>query len=103
MSVVMTAMAVIVGTALAVITFVTALRVLLRARGLRRRLRPRYFATAAWFYATRRAVGRRLAGLGARIERRRERRLAVRSAHAQGQAVRPSPDRARRPERPVTT
>lgn len=85
----MTAMTVIVGTALAVLASVTVVRVIVRARGLRRRLRARYFATAARFYAIRRAVGRRLAGIGARIERRRERRSAVRAAQPNGPAGRP--------------
>ncbi|MGH8825412.1 MAG: hypothetical protein ACRDVN_13175 [Jiangellaceae bacterium] len=102
MSVVMTAMTVIVGTALAFLAVVTVVHIVFRLRGLRRRLRVRYFATAAWFYATRRNVGRRLASLGTRIERRRARRLAVRAARTQAQA-RPSPDRARRPERILTT
>jgi len=79
MSVVMTAMLVIIGTALAVLAFVTVVRITVRARGLRGRLRARYFATAAWFYRTRRGLGRRLARVGVRIERRRERRLAVRA------------------------
>jgi hypothetical protein len=79
MSVVMTAMSVIIGTALAVLAFVTVVRITVRARGLRGRLRARYFATAAWFYRTRRGLGRRLARVGVRIERRRERRLAVRA------------------------
>lgn len=79
MSVVMTAMSVILGTALAVLAFVTVVRITVRARGLRGRLRARYFATAAWFYRTRRGLGRRLARVGVRIERRRERRLAVRA------------------------
>ena len=79
MSVVMTAMFVIIGTALAVLAFVTVVRITVRARGLRGRLRARYFATAAWFYRTRRGLGRRLARVGVRIERRRERRLAVRA------------------------
>jgi hypothetical protein len=77
MSVVMMAMSAIVGTALVVLTFVTVVRIVVRARGLRRRLRARYFTTAAWFYRTRRGLGWRLARVGARIERRRERRLAV--------------------------
>jgi hypothetical protein len=75
----MTAMSVIIGTALAVLAFVTVVRITVRARGLRGRLRARYFATAAWFYRTRRGLGRRLARVGVRIERRRERRLAVRA------------------------
>jgi hypothetical protein len=87
MSVVMTAMSVIVGTALAVLAFVTVVRIVIRARGLRRRLRARYFTTAAWFYRTRRGLGRRLASVGARIERRRERRLAVRAARPQTQTA----------------
>jgi hypothetical protein len=77
MSVVMMAMSAIVGTALVVLAFVTVVRIVVRARGLRRRLRARYFTTAAWFYRTRRGLGWRLARVGARIERRRERRLAV--------------------------
>ena len=96
-------MTVIVGTALVVLASVTVVRIVVRVRGLRRRLRARYFATAARFYATRRAMGRRLAGIGARIERRRERRLAARAPQTNGQAGRPSPDQVRRPERPVTT
>ncbi|HET6727944.1 MAG TPA: hypothetical protein VFG96_00905 [Jiangellaceae bacterium] len=79
MSVVMMAMSAIVGTALVVLAFVTVVRIVVRARGLRRRLRARYFTTAAWFYRTRRGLGWRLARVGARVERRRERRLAVRA------------------------
>ncbi|MGH9250842.1 MAG: hypothetical protein ACRD0W_15150, partial [Acidimicrobiales bacterium] len=102
-SYVMTAMTVIVGAAVSVLACVTVVHIVVRARGLRRRLRARSYAAAARYYATRRAVGWRLAGLGARIEHRRERRLAVRAVRAQAQAERPSPGHARRPERPVTT
>jgi hypothetical protein len=75
----MMAMSAIVGTALVVLAFVTVVRIVVRARGLRRRLRARYFTAAAWFYRTRRGLGWRLARVGARVERRRERRLAVRA------------------------
>jgi hypothetical protein len=98
----MTAMTMIVGTALAVLASVTVVRIVFRARGLRRRLRARYFATAARFYATRRAVGRRLAGIGARIESRRARRVAALAAAASAPPALPA-DRARRSERTLTT
>ena len=99
----MTAMTVIVGAAVSVLALVTVVHIVVRARGLRRRLRARFYAAAAQYYATRRGVGRRLARLGTRIERRRERRLAVRMARTAERNPRPAPSRAGKPHRTLIT